>query len=384
MAETNSLSLIEINKTDNKTTKYAINEMVLAILLQYIPVNFGGVSRAQNALTLLTDRIILAFYKAKLDAQANGINDKITVWLEHFQGNNVDEQYNFLPATYLLNELVPRPAEISIELTEAEWQKIISVIPKTGRTGRTQPQLFADQIKLVSTAVLECYKKLDAKLDAGQKLAVDAKKKAIILDKVNNNDAIAAAAAVNAAAGAAFEGPANIRVDFINSGIVYAALAIAAAGAAAAAVAAEADTTLANELGVTPFAVTGAGSKPANWNFKMWCSLLVKIAIDGVTASSTPNLVEEVIDIKYTPGYPNETKSLLFDKFNKDDNGAKIKTFWKDYLLTVESKLTGGKGTKRRRRRNRNSKKNGRYSKRRGRKSRRRKSRRIRRRSHRK
>jgi hypothetical protein len=328
MAETNSLSLIEINTADNKTTKYAINEMVLAILLQHIPVNFGGISRAQNALTLLTDRIILAFYKAKLDAQANGINDKITVWLEHFQNADVNELYNFTPATYdgathTLNDLADH---IPIELTEVEWQKIIDVIPKT--TEATQQKLFADQIKLVSTAVLECYKKLDA----GQKLAVDAKNKDIIMNKVNNNDAIAVAAAA-ANPGAPFGGPANIRVDFINSGIVYAAPAIAAA---------DADTALATELDVTPFA-----DKPANWNFKMWCSLLVKIAIDGVDAPApAETTVAEVIDIKYTG---NDTKSLLFDKFEKDNYG-KIDKFWKEYLLsTGESKLTGGKRTKRRR-----------------------------------
>ena len=339
MEETNSLSLIEINTADNKTTKYAINEMVLAILLQHIPVNFGGISRAQNALTLLTDRIILAFYKAKLDAQTNGL-DKITVWLENFQGDDVNQLYNFVPATYAgaTHTLIDVANHIAIELSDTELTKIISVIPKTRRT---QAQLFADQIRLVSTAVLACYNKLTTE----QQGIVNTKNKDIIMNKVNNNDAIAAAAAA-ANPGAAFGGPANIRVDFINSGIEYATDAIAAGANEGGAVVVT-DTALANELGVTPFA-----NKPANWNFKMWCSLLVKIAINGVEAPAVTaeNKVAEVIDIKYIPGVPNETKSLLFDEFEKDDNYRKIDKFWKEYLLsTGESKLTGGKGTKRRR-----------------------------------
>ena len=231
MAETNSLSLIEINTTDNKTTKYAINEMVLAILLQYIPVNFGGISRAQNALTPLTDQIILAFYKAKLDAQSNGL-DKITVWLEHFQGDNVNELYNFVPATYAgaTHTLNAVPANhIAIELSDTELTKIINVIPKTERT---QAQLFADQIRLVSTAVLECYNKLTV----AQQDIVNTKNKNIIMNKVNNNDSIAAFAAVAANPGAAFGGPAIIRENFINQIIEYAAPAIVAGAAANAAV----------------------------------------------------------------------------------------------------------------------------------------------------
>lgn len=372
---TNSLSLIEIDKTKNTTTKYAINEMVLAILLQWIPVNFGSIAQAQNALTLLTDRIILAFYKARSDAVFNGIDDKITIWLQNFQGNNVGDQYNFNVATYsVAHTLVDRAGEISIELSNEEWQKIIDVIPKT--TGATQQKLFADQIRLVSTAVLACY----TKLDAGQQGIVNTKNKEIILNKVDNVEAIAAVAAVVVANGVVFPGPDNIKQDFIFQGIAYAAPAIAAAGADDAAAATDTDTALATELGVTPF----AGNKPPNWNFKMWCSLLVKIAIDGAevpasASASASNLVEEVIDITYMPGIPNETKSLLFDKFNQDNNGAKIKKFWTEYLLsTGESKLAGGNGT---RRRNRNSSKRRSQKKsRKLRKSRRKKSRKSRKR----
>ena len=119
----------------------------------------------------------------------------------------------------------------------------------------------------------------------------------------------------------------------------------------------------------------------------MWCSLLVKIAIDGVEApaAAPETTVAEIIDMKYTTGVPNETKSLLFDQFESKIDFGKIDKFWKEYLLSDKiSGLTGGKGTKRRRTKKSSKRRSQKKSRKSKKRSNKRKSRRIRRKSYKK